>query len=77
MNYFSDDWDKKEKWKSSKIWDYIRLLDVDRWFHTKHMWHRSLANIMFYMGVFHLVIIVNYYISLALYNALQGDMTFP
>ena len=73
----SNNWDKKERWKSHKIWEYIRLLDVDKWFHTKRMWHRSFANIMFYIGVFHVAMIISYYVGWALYYAVQGGTSFP
>ena len=77
MTDFSDDWDHTERWKSSKIWDYLSLLDVDKWFHTKHRWHRSFANIMFYSGIFHTIMILNYYIGWALYYSVSGDTSFP
>ena len=73
----ANDWDKTERWKSHKIWSYLSLLDIDKLFHTKHRWHRSFANIMFYSGVFHVAMILNYYVGLALYYSVQGDPLLP
>ena len=72
-----DRWDKTERWKSHKIWSYFRLLDIDKLFHTKRMWHRPFANIMFYMGIFHVAMWINYYVGLALYYSVQGDPLLP